>query len=116
MVRLSRKQFLGRAMATAAAMSVGQLDLSAARRFANSDNALPDADPIGPAGNEPFWAKVRQQFTLDDRIINLNNGAVGPQPKSVQDAFVGLNAKINRAPAHRQNPGRARRAGTAPTS
>lgn len=43
-------------------------------------------DAISAVTNEEHWASVRQAFTINPNIINLNNGGVSPQPKIVQDA------------------------------
>ncbi len=37
--------------------------------------------------NEDFWAEVRNAFSIDRNIINLNNGHVSPSPRTVQDAM-----------------------------
>ena len=51
-------------------------------------------------GNEAFWDEVRKQFVIDDAIVNLNNGAVGPQPLPVQEAHIDLYRLSNKAPSH----------------
>ncbi|HRN95146.1 MAG TPA: hypothetical protein PL084_10520, partial [Chitinophagales bacterium] len=38
--------------------------------------------------NDKFWQQIREQFTLSPEIINLNNGAVSPQPLAVQQAHI----------------------------
>ncbi len=37
------------------------------------------------ARNEQYWRQIRQAFTLDPNIINLNSGTVSPAPRHVQD-------------------------------
>jgi isopenicillin-N epimerase len=39
------------------------------------------------ARDEDYWAEIRQAYTIDRNVINLNNGHVGPWPKPVQDAL-----------------------------
>ena len=39
------------------------------------------------AMDEDFWFEVREAFTIDRNIINLNNGSVCPSPRVVQDAM-----------------------------
>ncbi len=50
--------------------------------------------------DEEFWTEVRNQFTLDEKVINFNNGSVGPQPISVQESHVEMYQLSNKAPAH----------------
>ncbi len=47
-----------------------------------------------------FWQQIRNQFTLSSDIINLNNGAVSPQPISVQDAHIKNYRYSNLAPSY----------------
>ncbi|MCC6585799.1 MAG: aminotransferase class V-fold PLP-dependent enzyme [Bryobacterales bacterium] len=37
------------------------------------------------ARNESYWRQIRQAFTLDPNIINLNAGTISPAPRHVQD-------------------------------
>jgi isopenicillin-N epimerase len=39
------------------------------------------------ASDEDYWAEIRNAFTIDRNIINLNNGHVSPAPLMVQDAM-----------------------------
>jgi isopenicillin-N epimerase len=39
------------------------------------------------ARDEDFWFEVREAFSIDRNIINLNNGSVCPSPRVVQDAM-----------------------------
>ena len=38
------------------------------------------------AQDEDFWFTVREAFTVDRNLVNLNNGSVAPSPKTVQQA------------------------------
>ena len=49
--------------------------------------------------DEVYWKSIRDQYTLDDSVINLNNGGVSPQPKVVQDAHIARYRKSNLAPS-----------------
>ncbi len=52
------------------------------------------------APDEDFWQMIRQAYTVNPNLINLNNGGVAPAPKSVQDA-VETNARLsNEAPSY----------------
>src|SRR5580704_15935720 len=39
------------------------------------------------ARDEDYWAEIRDAFTIDRNVINLNNGHVSPAPRPVQDAL-----------------------------
>src|SRR6202021_362696 len=39
------------------------------------------------AHDEDYWAEIRDAFTIDRNVINLNNGHVSPAPRPVQDAM-----------------------------
>ncbi|ROL56927.1 aminotransferase class V-fold PLP-dependent enzyme [Bacteroidetes/Chlorobi group bacterium Naka2016] len=53
-----------------------------------------------PDNQSEFWFWVKQSFTTSPTILNLNNGGVSPQPKSVQDAFIRYNQISNEGPAY----------------
>lgn len=57
-------------------------------------------EPQEPYQNDDFWAWIRQSYTTNPNIINLNNGGVCPQPKVVQDAFIRYNQLCNEGPAY----------------
>lgn len=101
MAKLTRKQFIRSSFMTSAALSIGQFDnLASAENCEELSQLSDEKKPKDLATDEQFWAEVRKKFTLDERIINLNNGAVGPQPSVVQDAHVRLYRKSNLAPSH----------------
>ena len=39
------------------------------------------------ATDEDYWSEIRNAFTVDRNVINLNNGYVSPSPRTVQDAM-----------------------------
>src|ERR1041385_5380607 len=39
------------------------------------------------ASDEDYWSEIRNAFTIDRNIINLDNGHVSPAPRPVQDAM-----------------------------
>jgi selenocysteine lyase/cysteine desulfurase len=43
--------------------------------------------PEEVAADEDYWAEIRDCFTVDRNVINLNNGYVSPSPRVVQDAM-----------------------------
>ncbi|GAB3894728.1 aminotransferase class V-fold PLP-dependent enzyme [Spirosoma agri] len=52
------------------------------------------------AQDEDFWAWVKTEFTVSPNVLNLNNGGVSPQPKSVQDAHIRFYQYANEAPSY----------------
>lgn len=50
--------------------------------------------------DEDFWGWVKEQYTVSPTLINLNNGGVSPQPKSVQDAHIKYYQYSNEAPSY----------------
>jgi isopenicillin-N epimerase len=71
---MDRRKFLQAAAGTAAAFQAA---------IASANGRTPE----DVAADEDFWAEVRNAFTIDRNIINLNNGYVCPSPRSVQEAM-----------------------------
>ncbi|MDQ3109453.1 MAG: aminotransferase class V-fold PLP-dependent enzyme [Bacteroidota bacterium] len=57
-------------------------------------------NPDLTASDDDFWAWVREQYTVNTTMINLNNGGVSPQPKPVQDAHMRFYQYCNDAPSY----------------
>lgn len=47
--------------------------------------ALGTTSAVEAARDESYWRTIRQAFTLDPNIINLNAGTISPAPRHVQD-------------------------------
>ncbi|GAB3340126.1 aminotransferase class V-fold PLP-dependent enzyme [Larkinella ripae] len=58
------------------------------------------ASPQQLATDEDFWAWIKAEFTVSPNLLNLNNGGVSPQPKSVQDAHIRFYQYSNEAPTY----------------
>jgi selenocysteine lyase/cysteine desulfurase len=79
---MDRRRFL----ATAAAASIFRPDsLALAQKAAKSVFGRP-ADVV--ARDEDFWFNIREAFTVDRTMINLNNGGVSPAPRIVVDTEI----------------------------
>src|SRR5579862_1945245 len=52
------------------------------------------------ATDEDFWSQIRNEFTTDRTVINLNNGHVSPAPRTVQDAMRRYLDYSNQGPYH----------------
>ncbi|MDR3701983.1 MAG: aminotransferase class V-fold PLP-dependent enzyme [Candidatus Sulfopaludibacter sp.] len=57
------------------------------KRLRAAASATKDRSPEEMAKDEDYWAEIRQSYTVDRNMINLNNGHVGPSPRIVQDAL-----------------------------
>ena len=60
---------------------------NAIERAAAASRSVKDRTPEDVASDEDYWAEIRNAFTIDRNIINLNNGHVSPAPLMVQDAM-----------------------------
>jgi isopenicillin-N epimerase len=80
---MDRRRFFHLAAAGAAAAFQDQ----AIERVSAAGRAVAGRTPEDVAADEDFWAEVRNSFSIDRNIINLNNGHVCPSPRSVQDAL-----------------------------
>jgi selenocysteine lyase/cysteine desulfurase len=52
------------------------------------------------AKDEDFWTGVREEFTTDRTVINMNNGHVSPAPRMVQEAMHRYLDYSNMGPYH----------------
>ena len=94
---LSRREFLrtSAAGATAVAMAPAGVDALAAAGVQAGQQSPEEVAVI-----EPYWREVRQAFTLDPSLINLNNGNSSPSPQTVHEAFKRHLDDTNRLPLH----------------
>jgi isopenicillin-N epimerase len=60
---------------------------NAVERAAAATRSISDKTPQEVAGDEDYWAEIRNAFSIDRNIVNLNNGHVSPAPRVVQDAL-----------------------------
>jgi selenocysteine lyase/cysteine desulfurase len=59
----------------------------ATQALAQALTAAQDRPVAAIAADEDFWAAVRNEFTIDRLVVNLNNGHVSPAPRTVQEAM-----------------------------
>jgi isopenicillin-N epimerase len=69
-------------------------------RAAAAARSVKDQTPIEVASDEDYWAEIRNSFTVDRNVINLNNGYVSPAPLVVQDAMRRYLDFSNMGPKH----------------
>lgn len=76
------------------------IDPGFAKEAESLRNQLALSKPDDFADDDDFWAWVREAYTVNPNIINLNNGGVAPQPKVVQDAHIRYYQYCNEAPSY----------------
>src|SRR5260370_15677091 len=62
--------------------------------------AVKDRTPEEIAIDEDFWAQIRNEFTIDRSVLNLNNGYMSPSPRVVQEAQRRYTDYTNMGPYH----------------
>jgi len=50
--------------------------------------------------DESFWHEIRQAYTINPGLLNLNSGGVSPSAQMVQDAVDRYNRMSNEAPSY----------------
>jgi len=78
------------------------LTARAAALAAVAETILPrtHASPLEAAKDEDFWMAIRNEFTTDRTVVNLNNGHVSPSPRTVQEAMKRYLDYSNMGPSH----------------
>jgi isopenicillin-N epimerase len=64
----------------AAGIAAPMLNSAAVRRLAQAADIAGTRVPLSLAEDESYWGEIRRAFTLDDTLINLNNGWSSPAP------------------------------------
>lgn len=96
----TRKDFIRTIGAGAAAISFGSFFNPIKASEIGSELRSMSGSPLDIAGNEEFWFRVQQAFTVDRSLINLNNGGVSPSPEFVQEAMKTHLDFSNQAPVY----------------
>jgi len=101
---ITRRSFVGKAGILTAGAAVGLPNMALSANWKEEalkwQPRLKANSPEENAKDEAFWAWVRQCYTLNYNLINLNNGGVSPQPKSVQDAVDQHYHQSNQGPSY----------------
>ena len=71
----------------AAGTAVAALQDNAIQRVSAAAASTKGRTPEDMASDEDYWAEIRDAFTVDRNVVNLNNGYVSPSPRNVQDAM-----------------------------
>jgi len=93
---VDRRNFLH----AAAGSALVAFQTNAIERAAAAARSVKDQSPIEVASDEDYWAEIRNSFTVDRNVINLNNGYVSPAPLVVQDAMRRYLDFSNMGPKH----------------
>ncbi len=84
-------------LAAGAAVAAFQNNFIERAKAARSVN---DRTPEDVAADEDFWTAVRDAFTVDRNVINLNNGYCSPAPRVVQESMKRFLDNANMGPFH----------------
>ena len=71
----------------AAGTAMAAFQSNAIDRAEAASRSVKDRPAEEVASDEDYWAEIRNAFTIDRNVINLNNGHVSPAPLVVQDAM-----------------------------
>ena len=94
---MNRRSFFHSSARVAAASAVAsQLPV---RGFA-AVTSNPGKTALEFATDEDFWSQVRNEFTTDRTVINMNNGYASPAPRTVQEAVRRYTDFTNQGPYH----------------
>src|SRR5258708_8184713 len=89
---MQRRNFLGLAAAVAA--------VDAVDRVKAATTYVKGRAPEDVATDEGCWAVIRNEFTIDRSVLNMNNGHVSPAPRTVQEAMRRYLDYSNMGPYH----------------
>ena len=82
---LTRRRFLNRVNGGIGLLAALRPD--GLERILAAGRAVAGDSPEQVAADEDFWFQVQQAFTVDRNILNLNNGTMQPNLRTVQDAM-----------------------------
>ncbi|HEX4593665.1 MAG TPA: aminotransferase class V-fold PLP-dependent enzyme [Bryobacteraceae bacterium] len=93
---MDRRNFLN----AAAGSALVAFQTNAIERAAAAARSVKDLTPLEVASDEDYWAEIRNAFTVDRTVVNLNNGYASPAPLVVQDAMRRYLDFSNMGPKH----------------
>ncbi len=88
----NRRSFIRQTAAMLGGLALHQNVAAAFPEISNQKNISPD-DP-------DFWRKIRQEFSVNPNLINLNNAGISPAPRASQDALDHFNRMCNEVPSY----------------
>jgi selenocysteine lyase/cysteine desulfurase len=87
-------------MHAAAGSALVAFQTNAIERASAAARSVKDLTPLEVASDEDYWAEIRNAFTVDRTVVNLNNGYASPAPLVVQDAMRRYLDFSNMGPKH----------------
>jgi len=81
---MNRRHVIQSVLAGAAAAAFQDNVLERIRAASSTVNGR---TPEDVAADEDYWAEIRNAFSVDRNVINMNNGYSSPAPRTVQDAM-----------------------------
>src|ERR1041385_806092 len=81
-----RRQFVSTMFA--AGIGVPVLNSHAVRRVAEAAQIAGSRSAVAMSEDEAYWGEIRRAFTLDDTLVNLNNGWSSPAPAHVLEQMI----------------------------
>ncbi|HXB40476.1 MAG TPA: aminotransferase class V-fold PLP-dependent enzyme [Bacteroidia bacterium] len=98
---MQRRDFLTKSALLAGSFSFLKLNNPIFAASLNEEiNRISALPPESITSDEDFWSYIRECFTVNATIINLNNGGVSPQPKVVQEAHIRHYEFCNQGPSY----------------
>ena len=94
---MNRRHVIQSVLAGAAAAAFQDNVLDRIRAASSSVNGR---TPEDVAADEDYWAEIRNAFSVDRNVINMNNGYCSPAPRTVQDAMRRLLEYSDMGPYH----------------
>jgi len=98
---MDRRSFFQSALqATAGAAAVTALSTQLPIRAFAATASVKGKSAEEVATDEDFWTEIRNEFTTDRTVINMNNGYASPAPRTVQEAMRRYLDYSNMGPYH----------------
>src|SRR4029077_5335492 len=85
-IMTDRRRFVSTMLAAGVGAPV--LNSFAVRRVAEAAEIAGSKAPLAPSEDEAYWGAIRRAFTLDDTLVNLNNGWSSPAPAHVLEQMI----------------------------
>jgi selenocysteine lyase/cysteine desulfurase len=96
----TRRQFIDKLSLISAASLFGATQPAWSRNFAAAIEESGSTDPYALAEDEKFWTSVQEAYNKPPQFVNLNNGAISPSPRVVQEAMKTNYDFCNQAPSY----------------
>jgi L-cysteine/cystine lyase len=84
--RISRRRFVGESMTAALAGFSWTGVVSRLRADSSAPGLIQERLRPTPDVDEAYWRRVRREFNIVDDMVYMQNGTLGPMPKTVVDA------------------------------